>query len=190
MGSFRGAVITQGDGIKIRSYINLTRNPVATILPTISVANFRPAPVVAFFSSRGPASNTPNLLKPDIAAPGNAILAAWPANDTEVTLPGQEPPLFNIVSGTSMSCAHVSGIAATLKSQNPTWSPSAIRSAIMTTGKQFEQSNDSQQCIQKIPCHATRLWCRSRNRIRSIKSRFGLRDRDHILPAVPLLYRL
>ncbi|KAK4342932.1 hypothetical protein RND71_038748 [Anisodus tanguticus] len=110
-------------------------NPVATILPTISVANFRPAPVVAFFSSRGPASNTPNLLKSDIGAPGNAILAAWPKNDTEVTLPGQEPPLFNIVSGTSMSCAHVSGIAATLKSQNPTWSPTAIRSAIMTTGK-------------------------------------------------------
>lgn len=73
-------------------------------------------------------------LQPDIAAPGTAILAAWPANDTEVARSGQEPPLFNFLSGTSVSCPHVSAIVATLKSQNPTWSPSAIRSAIMTTG--------------------------------------------------------
>lgn len=75
-------------------------------------------------------------VQPDIAAPGTAILAAWTAsNDTDVTRFGQQPPLFNIESGTSMSCAHVSAIVATLKSQNPSWSPSAIRSAIMTTGK-------------------------------------------------------
>ncbi|MCD7453378.1 hypothetical protein HAX54_020793 [Datura stramonium] len=105
IGSFPGAVITQGDGIKICSYINSTRNPVATILPT-----------------------------PEIAAPGTAILAAWSANNTDLTPSGQESPLFNIDSGTSISCAHVSAIVATLKSRNPTWSPSAIRSAIMTTG--------------------------------------------------------
>ncbi|KAK4736510.1 hypothetical protein R3W88_000207 [Solanum pinnatisectum] len=73
-------------------------------------------------------------LQPDIAAPGTAILAAWIENDTEVTRSGHQPPLFNIDSGTSLSCAHVSAIVATLKSQNPSWSPSAIRSAIMTTG--------------------------------------------------------
>ncbi|KAH0727984.1 hypothetical protein KY284_003849 [Solanum tuberosum] len=145
IGSFPGAVITQADGIKIRSYINSTRNPVATILPTVSVDNFKPAPVVAFFSSRGPNYNTRNLLKPDIAAPGTAILAAWTANDTEVTRSGQQPPLFNIESGTSMSCAHVSAIVATLKSQNPSWSPSAIRSAIMTTASQ--QSNTKSPVI-------------------------------------------
>ncbi|KAM3397750.1 hypothetical protein P3S68_001263 [Capsicum galapagoense] len=139
IGSLPGAVITQGDGIKILSYINSTRNPVATILPTVSVANFKPAPVVAFFSSRGPTYNTRNLLKPDIVAPGTAILAAWPPNDKELTRPGQEPPLFNIATGTSLSCAHVSAIAATLKARNPTWSQSAIRSAMMTTA--FQESN-------------------------------------------------
>ncbi|KAH0724301.1 hypothetical protein KY284_000166 [Solanum tuberosum] len=56
--SFPGAVIIQEDGIKILSYINSTRNPVATILPTVTVDNFKPAPVVAFFSSRGPNYNT------------------------------------------------------------------------------------------------------------------------------------
>ncbi|KAM3397746.1 CO(2)-response secreted protease [Capsicum galapagoense] len=139
MGSFSGAVITQGDGIKIRAYINSTRNPVATILPTVSVDKFKPAPAMAFFSSRGPTYNTRNLLKPDIAAPGTAILAAWRTDDAEVTRSGQKPPLFNIESGTSLACPHVSAIVATLKSRNPSWSPSAIRSAIMTTA--FQQSN-------------------------------------------------
>ncbi|KAK6256907.1 hypothetical protein QUC31_000366 [Theobroma cacao] len=35
-----------------------------------------------------------------------------------------------------MACPHVSGIAATVKSRNSKWSPSAIRSAIMTTATQ------------------------------------------------------
>lgn len=77
-------------------------------------------------------------MQPDIAAPGVDILAAWPGNDTAVTPAGKEPPKFNVISGTSMACPHVSGIAATVKSQNPTWSPSAIRSAIMTTGQGHE----------------------------------------------------
>jgi len=74
-------------------------------------------------------------LQPDITAPGVAILAAWPGNDTNEAVAGQAPPLYNIISGTSMSCPHVSGIAALVKAQNPSWSPSAIKSAIMTSGK-------------------------------------------------------
>ncbi|GFQ04231.1 co(2)-response secreted protease [Phtheirospermum japonicum] len=38
-----------------------------------------------------------------------------------------------------MSCPHVSGLAAALKSWHPKWSPSAIRSAIMTTA--FQTNN-------------------------------------------------
>ncbi|KAL5995666.1 hypothetical protein ACLOJK_025733 [Asimina triloba] len=71
---------------------------------------------------------------PDIAAPGVNILAAWiETNNTSDVPPGKKPSLFNLLSGTSMACPHVSGIAATIKSKNPTWGPSAIRSAIMTT---------------------------------------------------------
>ncbi|KAL8514799.1 hypothetical protein ACS0TY_013762 [Phlomoides rotata] len=129
------AAVTEDDGSQLLSYINSTSNPTATILPTVIIPNYKPAPVVGYFSSRGPSRGPKNLLKPDIAAPGVAILAAWPSNVQP--LPGmKEAPLFNIISGTSMACPHVSGVAAAIKSQHPTWSPAAIRSAIMTTAIQ------------------------------------------------------
>ncbi|XP_062098953.1 CO(2)-response secreted protease-like [Humulus lupulus] len=134
--AFPATVISSKDATNILSYINSTKNPVATILPTETVTEYKPAPAVAYFSSRGPSYITSNMIKPDIAAPGVNILAAWIANDTDDTPAGKDPSLFNVISGTSMSCPHVSGVAATVKSQHPEWSPSAIKSAIMTTAIQ------------------------------------------------------
>lgn len=39
------------------------RNPTATILSTADVPKYKPAPVVAYFSSRGPGAFTENILK-------------------------------------------------------------------------------------------------------------------------------
>ncbi|KAL6524853.1 hypothetical protein OROMI_030446 [Orobanche minor] len=131
-----GAVVSEEDGARLLSYVNSTRNPSATILPTAVTLGYKPAPVVAYDSSRGPPYGIPNLLKPDIAAPGVGILGAWRPNDASYAVPGKEPPRFVIISGTSMSCPHVSGLAAIIKSAHPSWSPAAIRSAIMTTAIQ------------------------------------------------------
>lgn len=67
------------------------------------------------------------LLQPDVAAPGLNILAAWS--------PAAKQMNFNVLSGTSMACPHVTGVAALIKAVHPSWSPSAIKSAIMTTGE-------------------------------------------------------
>ncbi|URD83428.1 subtilisin-like protease [Musa troglodytarum] len=98
-----------------------TASPTATIIFKGTAMNTPHSPAMASFSSRGPSQITPVILKPDITGPGVSVLAAW--NDQT----------FNMISGTSMSCPHLSGIAALIKKAHPDWSPAAIKSAIMTT---------------------------------------------------------
>lgn len=78
-------------------------------------------------------------MQPDIAAPGVNILASWsPASSPVlIDMTQNNVPSFNfkIESGTSMSCPHISGIVALLKAIHPTWSPAAIKSALVTTGE-------------------------------------------------------
>ncbi|XP_021811264.1 subtilisin-like protease SBT1.2, partial [Prunus avium] len=106
--------------------------PTATILFKGTVIGDPLAPKVASFSSRGPSIKSPGILKPDIIGPGVSILAAWPVSVDNGT---EGKATFNMISGTSMSCPHLSGIAALLKSSHPDWSPAAIKSAIMTTAE-------------------------------------------------------
>ncbi|GFP97758.1 subtilisin-like protease [Phtheirospermum japonicum] len=89
------------------------------------------APVVAAFSARGPNFASLGILKPDILGPGVNVLAAWPISVENIH--ANTKSTFNIISGTSMACPHLSGVAALLKSAHPDWSPAAIKSAIMTT---------------------------------------------------------
>lgn len=133
-GVFPFAQVGIVSGYKILKYIASTKNPTATILPTVGIPKTRPAPVVAYFSSRGPGGLTENILKPDIAAPGVGILAAVPPQSEPGTVPfGKEPSGYAIRSGTSMACPHVTGAAAFIKSVRPHWTTSMIKSALMTT---------------------------------------------------------
>ncbi|XP_044495324.1 subtilisin-like protease SBT1.5 [Mangifera indica] len=125
-------------GDEIRKYISdseKAKSPaIATIVFKGTRVNVRPAPVVASFSARGPNPETPEILKPDMIAPGLNILAAWPDRIGPSGIPSDKRKTeFTILSGTSMACPHVSGLAALLKAAHPEWSPAAIRSALMTT---------------------------------------------------------
>ncbi|KAK9153714.1 hypothetical protein Sjap_001194 [Stephania japonica] len=121
------ATIAAAPGVPLKN----ARNPVAKILPTATILNAKPAPRMAVFSSIGPNIITPDIIKPDITAPGVNILAAWPPIATTAT--AERSVDYNIISGTSMSCPHASAVAAIIKSCHPSWSPSAIQSAMMTT---------------------------------------------------------
>ncbi|XP_058080141.1 subtilisin-like protease SBT1.5 [Magnolia sinica] len=127
-------------GDEIRKYISSASSgrskspPTATIVFRGTRLGVRPAPVVASFSARGPNPESPDILKPDVIAPGLNILAAWPDSVGPSGIPSDKRRTeFNILSGTSMACPHVSGLAALLKAAHPDWSPAAIRSALMTT---------------------------------------------------------
>ena len=75
-------------------------------------------------------------MQPDITGPGVSILAAFTEAVSPTGLDNDKRRFpYSILSGTSMSCPHVAGIVGLLKTQYPHWSPSAIKSAIMTTGK-------------------------------------------------------
>ncbi|KMT00168.1 hypothetical protein BVRB_1g019860 [Beta vulgaris subsp. vulgaris] len=117
----------------IKEYYILNKNSTASISFYGTRYGAR-APVVAAFSSRGPSLVDPYVIKPDITAPGVNILAAWPPTISPTELKNDNRRVqFNIVSGTSMSCPHLSGIAALVKSVHKDWSPAAIKSAIMTS---------------------------------------------------------
>ncbi|GAA0148953.1 serine protease [Lithospermum erythrorhizon] len=126
--------LSYASGLKIKSYINSSEQPLATISFKGTSIGDPLAPVVTSFSSRGPNLASPGILKPDIVGPGVNILAAWAFSLDDNT----DPKLaFNVISGTSMSCPHLSGVAALLKSSHPSWSPAAIKSAMMTTADIF-----------------------------------------------------
>ncbi|KAH9752072.1 subtilisin-like protease SBT4.4 [Citrus sinensis] len=126
----------------IYSYLKSTKKPEANILSTEAVKDSE-APVVADFSSRGPNEIVPDILKPDISAPGVDILAAFsPLGAVSDDPEDKRQAKFNVVSGTSMSCPHAAGVAAYVKSFHPDWSPSAIKSAIMTTAWPMNSSKN------------------------------------------------
>jgi hypothetical protein len=127
-------VVGYQEAVELKNYIGSTPRPVATIAFGGTRIGRARAPAVALFSARGPSMTNPSVLKPDVIAPGVNIIAAWPGS---VGPSGLESDArrsnFTVLSGTSMACPHVSGIAALVRSAHPSWSPAMVRSAIMTT---------------------------------------------------------
>ncbi len=122
--------ISDVDGAAVKAYIaSAGASATAKIVP-LTAAELAAAPQVpeiTDFSSRGPSTTTGgDILKPDIAAPGNDVVAA-------VAPPGNHGRNFDFLSGTSMASPHIAGIGALLKALHPTWLPSEIKSAIMTS---------------------------------------------------------
>ena len=110
---------------------------------------------IAVFSSRGPRVDGSGLGKPDIVAPGQAIISVrdnsvypWPAYNTNadvfpyakdiidndgLNLNGSGPADYFVMQGTSMACPLAAGVGALLLSDDPALTPEQVRHALEST---------------------------------------------------------
>jgi len=118
--SIPGVMISFGDGslLAAASGVNATMDDGNSVSATNRIAGF---------SSRGPNNGALDIIKPDVSAPGVAILAA--------ASPAAGGELFMSINGTSMASPHVAGAFAILKQAHPAWSAAEARSALMTTAR-------------------------------------------------------
>ncbi|MFE0590171.1 S8 family serine peptidase [Micromonospora echinospora] len=82
---------------------------------------------LAWFSSTGPLAGT-GRLKPDLTAPGVAIVAAR----------SQQSPgtgMYQGMDGTSMATPHVAGAAAILAQRHPEWTGPQLKEALMSSAR-------------------------------------------------------
>jgi hypothetical protein len=121
------------DGLAIRAYAGQSGATATSGRFTRQVGG--EAPAVASFSLRGPSPALGgSLLKPDVLAPGQDILAAL--------TPARGGENWGMMSGTSMSTPQVAGLAALLKQAHPRWSPMMIKSALMTTATTLDNKGN------------------------------------------------
>lgn len=139
-----GVVISPKEAPAVIKYAKTGKNPWASMKFQQTIIGKKPAPAVALYSSRGPSKNCPTgILKPDVMAPGSLVLAAFIPTQTAAMIGGgiQLSSDYNMMSGTSMACPHAAGVAALLKGAHPDWSPTAIRSAMMTTANPLDNTH-------------------------------------------------
>ena len=106
-------VVSLEDAQTIFKYVKTSATPSASIKFQKTIMGTKPAPAVAYYTSRGPSSSYPGVLKPDIMAPGSLVLAAWIPNDSTAQI-GPNVCLtseYNMISETSMATPHVSHVA-------------------------------------------------------------------------------
>ena len=123
-----GVHITYDEGVTLKNWLATGTGHTGAILGTVKDIQPNNGDVMAAFSSRGQNNQVPDLIKPDMTAPGVDIMAAW---GTDPLFPAPE---YNIISGTSMSSPHMAGAGALMmKAKYPAWSVAEIQSAMMTT---------------------------------------------------------
>ncbi|MQL79388.1 hypothetical protein Taro_011846 [Colocasia esculenta] len=144
--SFPATFVAQSAGARILDYLNKTSKPTARLLFGRTVLGTKPAPAVAEYSSRGPSLSCPDVLKPDLVAPGSLVLASYTLSNmapAATIFSGKDKfSPFNVLYGTSMACPHAAGVAAMLRVLHPDWSAAAIRSAMMTTASTTDSTGD------------------------------------------------
>lgn len=115
-------MLNQADGEALKAKVNEV-----TVSFDIEFSS-RVGETVADFSSRGPVMDT-WMIKPDVSAPGVAIVSTVPTFDPA------NPYGYGAKQGTSMASPHVAGAAALVLQANPDWDVFQVKSALMNTAE-------------------------------------------------------
>lgn len=108
------------DGLVVRRWAR--RHPARPVTLRSLGATRAPSRVVAWSQSGDPSAA---VLKPDLVAPATGQIGAVPAD--------VRSSRWDLAAGTSVASARVAGAAAVLISGHDDWSPSTVRSALVTT---------------------------------------------------------
>ena len=84
------------------------------------------------FSSVGPVQTTSEI-KPDVIAPGYQVFSTVPEYINDPAEGENYEIAYQRMSGTSMAAPHVTGIVALFLQENPNYSPSDVKAALMNT---------------------------------------------------------
>ena len=121
-------MISNGAGLLVVAFLGEVPDGTGQInYPQERATNDNWEDFISGFSSRGP-NGDPDILKPEIAAPGQTILSAW-----SPLQPGGDGEIYTIIQGTSMASPHVAGAAALVLQQHPLWSPTEVKTALTST---------------------------------------------------------
>jgi subtilisin family serine protease len=155
-----------GGGGKLYGQIHAPGNDPSVI--TVGASNSfgtdgRADDAVATYSSRGPTrsfwtgasgvKHYDNLIKPDLVAPGNRLIAAQAAGnylvsnhpDLDANVSGSANREQMYLSGSSMATPVVAGAAALLKQANPSLTPNLIKMILMYTAQPLAGFNQFEQ---------------------------------------------
>jgi minor extracellular serine protease Vpr len=148
------AMISQSDGLALKSFIQANTGRAVTINPNgAEVLDTAGQNLLAGFSSLGPSTGD-SLIKPDLLAVGET---AGGVSEPNGNIPGiymaasTIDPLgslyssdgFIAASGTSFATPMVAGAAAIVKQNHPNFTAAQIKSALVNTTSQVVQTDDS-----------------------------------------------
>ena len=110
-------------------------------------------PTRSFWTDTNGVKHYDNLIKPEIAAPGNkTVFAQAPNNYLVAQNPALNVSVSNsptrkqmMLSGTSMASPVVAGAAALMFEANPTLTPNLVKSLLMYTAQQLPNQNTFEQ---------------------------------------------